>query len=129
MIEGVPRRLSKPRPAQGARLLALRHAAGLSQTELAHELGVPQSNIALWERSEKPPRSDILPKMALVLGVKITDLLENDEKKTVRPAGRLQEIVTDLRKLPRRNQERILDVVSALLEQSKTRDIKRKPTK
>ena len=31
----VPRKLSRPRPAQGARLVALRNAAALSQAELA----------------------------------------------------------------------------------------------
>ena len=28
-----------------------------------------------WERSEKPPRSEVLPKMAEALGVSVEDLL------------------------------------------------------
>jgi transcriptional regulator with XRE-family HTH domain len=38
-------------------------------------LGVPQANIAFWERSEKPSRSEVLPKMAEALGVSVEDLL------------------------------------------------------
>lgn len=116
----VPRKLSTPRPPQGARLLALRQAAGLSQMELAEALAVPQTTIALWERSEKPPRSDVLPKMAKALGVHVEALLIERAPEVaapVRPVGRLQAIFEELRKLPRRQQDRILDVVAALLEQ------------
>ncbi len=69
------RPIAKPRPAQGARLAALRKAAGLSQAELAKALGVPQSSIGFWETASKPPRSDILPKLAKALGVRVEDLL------------------------------------------------------
>lgn len=65
------RKLRKPRPTQGARLLALRNAAGLSQTELARLVGETQANISFWERTDKPPRSDVLPKLAKVLGVSL----------------------------------------------------------
>jgi DNA-binding XRE family transcriptional regulator len=75
---GVPRKPKStrgPRPRQGAHLLALHKAAGLTQSELAQFLGVPQGTIALWEWSDKPPRSDILPKMAKALGVRLEQLL------------------------------------------------------
>ena len=55
------------------RLAALRKDAGLSQYELARYVGVPQANIAFWERSEKPLRSDVLSKMAQALGVTLED--------------------------------------------------------
>ncbi len=45
-------------------MLALRKAAGLTQIELAKFLKVPQANIAFWEWSDKPPRSDLFPAMA-----------------------------------------------------------------
>ncbi len=117
----VPRKLSTPRPAQGAKLLALRQAAGLSQTVLAKTLSVPQTTIALWERSEKPPRSDVLPKMAKVLGVEVNDLIvsPSSDSKGTPPVGRLQTTIAELRQLPRRQQERILDVIAALVQQSK----------
>ena len=49
--------------------------AGLSQYELARYVGVPPANIVFSEHSEKPPRSEVLPKMAEALGVNVEDLL------------------------------------------------------
>ena len=71
------RKLTKSRPKQGARLAELRKAAGLSQYDLARKVGVPQPNIAFWELSAKPPRSDVLPKLARALGVTLDDLIED----------------------------------------------------
>lgn len=49
--------------------------------ELAEMLEVPQSNVAFWEQSEKPPRSDLLPKMADILGVEIVDSLNTNGRR------------------------------------------------
>jgi transcriptional regulator with XRE-family HTH domain len=119
---GMPRPRTKARPAQGKRIMELRKAAGLSQYELAEMLEVPQSNVAFWEQSEKPPRSDLLPKMAEVLGVGIGDLLNtNGGRVTVqrssRPPGKLRKVFDDVSRLPRRQQEHIVRVVSALVMQ------------
>lgn len=110
-----------PRPAQGARLLALRKAAGLTQTELADFLKVPQGNIAFWEWSEKPPRSDLLPKMAKALRVDVAELIvgELTEPLTKKPGpiGEVQRIFEEVRKLPRSQQRKIIETVDALVTQ------------
>ena len=107
---------------QGMRLPELRKDAGLSQYELARYVGVPQANIAFWERSEKPPRSEVLPKMAEALGVSVEDLLivggqKPLKKKAVksngRPAGKVREVFNRVSKLPRRQQDHIVNWVSA----------------
>jgi|JI10StandDraft_1071094.scaffolds.fasta_scaffold219221_2 transcriptional regulator with XRE-family HTH domain len=117
---GVPRKLAKPRPAQAQRLVALRQAAGLSQAELAQAVGESQANIAFWERSEKPPRSDVLPKLAQALGVRIDELIEGAKATTQRaPAGKVQHLFEEVRKLPRRKQDRVVEVLSALLKEYK----------
>ncbi len=59
----------------GVHLVELRKAAGLSQNQLADKLGVPQSNISFWEQWEKPPRGEVLPKLAEALGVSMDELL------------------------------------------------------
>jgi transcriptional regulator with XRE-family HTH domain len=121
---GMARKLSKPRPPQAARLVALRKAAGLSQAELARLVGEPQANIAFWERTEKPPRSDVLPKLATVLGVRIEELLDADvprPPKPGRPVGKAQKIFNEVSKLPRRQQDKVLEVVSAMVHQYKQR--------
>ncbi|MGH9931726.1 MAG: helix-turn-helix domain-containing protein [Pyrinomonadaceae bacterium] len=118
----MPRKSTKTRPPQGMRLAELRKAAGLSQYELARYVGISQANIAFWERSEKPPRSDVLPKMAEALGVSVEHLLIVDAEKTAsrkaiksngRPAGKVREIFDRVTKLPRRQQEHIVNWVSA----------------
>lgn len=81
-------------------------------------MGVPQANIAFWERSEKPPRSDVLPKMAQALGFSVEDLLIlSDEKplrkkaakSNTRPVGKVREVFDRVSKLPRRQQEHIVN--------------------
>lgn len=115
------RPLTKPRAKQGAKLLKLRLEAGISQSELAEIIGEPQQNVAYWERSEKPPRSDVLPKIAKALGVKIEDILdtENEVPKRHGPTGRLQTIFDEVSRLPRRQQQKIIEFVSAVVAQYK----------
>lgn len=116
----VPRKLRHPRPKQGQRLVSLRQAAGFSQAELARLVGESQANIALWERSDKPPRSDVLPGLAQALGVRIQDLIEAAGPAAVRaPGGKVQQLFDEVRRLPRRKQERVVEVVSALLKEYK----------
>jgi len=117
------RKLQRQRPKQGARLAALRRAAGLTQTELAQLVGETQQNMAYWEASERPPRSDVLPKLAKVLGVKIEQILEGELPETRRagPVGKAQKIFEEVSTLPRKQQERIVETVSALVEQYKRR--------
>lgn len=119
-------RLQKPRPKQGAHLLALRKRAGLTQVELAAAAGVPQTTIALWERSDIPPRSDALPKLAKALGVKLEHLLAdtNAEEPLANrpgPVGEVQRAFEEVRKLPRNQQRKVIDTVIALVEQYKRR--------
>lgn len=119
-LRAVPRKLRHPRPKQGQRLVSLRQAAGLSQAELARLVGESQANISFWERCDKPPRSDVLPKLAEVLGVRIQDLIEAAGPAATRvPVGKVQQLFEEVRKLPRRKQERLVEVVSALLKEYK----------
>ena len=121
-LRPVPRKVRAdkgPRPAQGARLLALRRAAGLTQIELGKALGTPHANIAFWEWSEKPPRSDLLPLMAKVLGVHVEDILGSDSpgRRRAGPVGKLERVLEEARALPRRDQDLVVKFVSTLVEQ------------
>lgn len=57
-----------------------REKAGLTQQDLANELGVGQSTVAMWETQNSLPRTDKLPALAKILGCTIDDLLKGDEK-------------------------------------------------
>jgi transcriptional regulator with XRE-family HTH domain len=115
----MPRKSHKARPAQGARLTELRKAAGLTQVELAHLVGENQQNIAFWERSDKPPRSDVLPKMARVLGVTVEHLLGISPiaERRPGPVGKTQKIFEEVARLPRSQQDKIVEIVAALVDQ------------
>jgi len=107
---------TKPRGAFGQRLLALRQAAGLSQRQLASRLGVDQSNIAFWERWDKPPRGEVLPALAKALSVSVDELLGLAKpKRETPPSGKARHLFEAVSKLPRRQQQRILDTVQDML--------------
>lgn len=109
----------RERPAYGRHLTELREAAGLTQHQLAERLELPQSNIAFWERSDKPPRGEVLPKLALALNVSVDALLGVTPPKPKRQAakGRLQLVFESASKLPRRQQEKVAEFVEAFVNQ------------
>ncbi len=103
--------------------MSLRVNAGLNQEELAQKIGVLQQTIAFWEQSDKPPRSEVLPKLAEALGVKVEALLAPDEKivakknGVVGPKGRMRKLFEEASDLPRNQQDKIADVLSAFINQ------------
>jgi transcriptional regulator with XRE-family HTH domain len=109
----------RERPAYGQHLTGLREAAGLTQQQLAGKLGVHQSNIAFWERWDKPPRGEVLPKLAQALSVSVDVLLGVTPPKLKRQAakGRLQLVFESASKLPRRQQEKVAEFVEAFVNQ------------
>jgi transcriptional regulator with XRE-family HTH domain len=102
----------------------LRESAGLTQVQLAGKSGLPQSNITFWERSEKPPRGEVLVPLANALGVGVEVLLGAQTPKPKRPAakGRLQQVFEATGRLPRRRQETIIEVIQALLAQHREKN-------
>jgi transcriptional regulator with XRE-family HTH domain len=108
----------KERPPLGQRLTELREAAGLTQVQLAERVAVHPSNIGFWELTGTPPRGEVLPKLADALGVSVDVLLGVAPPKPKRQAakGRLQLVFESAAKLPRRQQEKIVEVVEAMVE-------------
>jgi transcriptional regulator with XRE-family HTH domain len=108
--------------ASASRLKAIREAAGLSQRELARQIGADHSNIRYWETTGKIPRSDVLAPMAKALGVTVEELLGQPRpKKVLAPGGRLGRVVETISRLPRRQQDKIVDVIETFVagQQSK----------
>lgn len=95
-----------------SRLKAFREAAGISQRELARQIGQDQSNVRYWENSGNLPRSDVLLPMAKALGVTVEELLgEPRPKRVVTPAGKMRQLFDAASKLPRSQQEKILAIL------------------
>lgn len=121
---GMSRKSTRHRPKQGAYLAALRQAAGLTQAELADAVGEPQPNIAFWEFSDKPPRSDVLPALATALGVTVEALLSPSARPTSTvpkrgPKGKLLRAFEAAASLPKRQQQLVEQFVSTLVAQRK----------
>ena len=104
------------RPPLAVRIATLRKDAGLSQVELAKRIATSSSNVAFWEQTGTPPRGEILPALARELGVSVDELLGVTPQKPAIAKGRLQEAFHAAAKLPRRQQQKIVEVVEALLK-------------
>lgn len=57
-----------------------REQLGLTQAELAKEMGVDQSAVCLWETGKTLPRAKLLPKLAEILKCSVDDLVNNNTK-------------------------------------------------
>lgn len=106
----------------GERLAELRKAAGLSQRRLAQLLGVHNSDISFWEHSNKPPRSELLSKLAEILDVSVVELLDTTPveemiKRKGGPTGKLRRVFEKACQLPRHQQDKIVEVVTVFLSQ------------
>ena len=63
----------------GDRIRAARQARGLTQKELAKLCFTSQPSVAEWETNRRIPRTDTLQRIADVLRVKTSELLEEEE--------------------------------------------------
>lgn len=104
-------------PASFSALRALREKSGISQHELARQISERQSNVSFWELTGTLPRSDKLAAIALALGVTVDELLgEAKPKRAAAPGGKVRNVFEQVKKLPRRQQDKIIEVVAALLK-------------
>lgn len=74
------KRVSQPKLGQegalfGARLREMRIERGLTQPDLAGRVGTSASNISDLERGVKVPTLTTVARLAVVLGCKVTDLV------------------------------------------------------
>jgi len=99
-----------------SRLKAFREAAGISQRELARQIGERQSNIQFWETTGKIPRSDVLAPLAKALGVTVEELLGQPKPTRAQPAGgKLGQVFEAVARLPRRQQQKVIEMAEGFL--------------
>jgi len=100
--------------AIGARIKAARERAGYTQEDLAAELDMSPTHISVLERGLKTPKLETLVRIANTLHVS-TDMLLQDVA-TYASDGIASELSMAIAKLPRREQEKILNAIRALTE-------------
>ena len=104
--------------ATSSHLRQLREAAGISQRELARLVGERHSNVQFWESSDVLPRSNVLIPMAKALGVTVEELLgEHKPRRVVTPGGKARQLFEAVSRLPRRQQEKIFDILQPFISQ------------
>ena len=58
----------------------IRKLKKLTQEQLARDLGIRRSTVAMWETGKAMPRAALLPKLADILGCTVDELLRGGEK-------------------------------------------------
>jgi len=103
----------------GKRVATLRERRGMSQTQLAEAMGLTQGSVARWEKRSVAMPPEQMLQLAQVLGVSVRTLLgeEHLPKEPPGPTGRLRRVLQEVGQLPRRQQEKIVDVVEAFVKQ------------
>lgn len=71
----------------GTKLKELRAESGLTQKQLADQLGVSKSVVSFYERQERVPSPDVLHKLAYVFRVSSDYLLDLDKVKRLDLSG------------------------------------------
>jgi transcriptional regulator with XRE-family HTH domain len=103
----------------GARLHALREAAGLSQAHVANKLGIKQPSYAAWEHRTVALSHEQIQQLADILGVKAEDFFRAEEsaaKRGTGPAGKLRQVFERASKLSRTQQAKVAEFVEPFVE-------------
>lgn len=114
---------TKPTPAFGARLAALRQEREWTQAQLAEKLGVSVKAVTYYEREVSSPTTRTLARVAEAFGVEPSELLDaTSGKRAARkpgPASQLEQRIAALRELPRERQKVVLNVIDTFLRDAK----------
>ncbi|MCW5971683.1 MAG: helix-turn-helix transcriptional regulator, partial [Blastocatellales bacterium] len=101
----------------GARIAALRRNAGLSQAQLAEALDIPQRTLSFYEREAGDIPAGLVSQLARALDVSVEEVLGVPQAAAKKrgPKSQLEKQLEAVAELPRSQQQRILDVVQALI--------------
>jgi transcriptional regulator with XRE-family HTH domain len=102
----------------GARIAEARRRAGLTQVELAGRLGVTQQVVAAWERRNVALRAEQIKILAEALGTTADYLIgiAVTWRGTKGPSGKVRQVFEQVSKLPRRQQQKVVEFVEAFVQ-------------
>jgi transcriptional regulator with XRE-family HTH domain len=102
----------------GRRIAERRKALGLTQTDLAQQLGVAQQTMAHYEGGTARIAVAMLPTVSRVLGVAIEELLSEEKRSSGKRgrAAKLQQQIELLNRLPRAKQRFVIEMIDAALK-------------
>ena len=71
----------------GRKLKTLRKQAGLTQKQLATQLGITKSVVSFYELQTRSPSPDVLAKLSMIFNVSVDYLLGLDNRETIDVSG------------------------------------------
>jgi len=83
----------------GLRLKTLRKQAGLTQKQLAAQLGITKSVVSFYELQSRSPSPEVLAKLAQIFHVSADCLLGLDNRETIDVSGLDEKDISALRSL------------------------------
>ena len=104
------------------RSVALSRRKRLAQPKLAARMQTKREMIDYYERCSPNPTLDVIQKIAEALEVSVMELLGEEDatiptSKKAGPTGKVQQVFDDVAKLPRRQQDKVVEFVSAFVRQ------------
>jgi len=106
--------------AIGARIAQARKSQGLTQQQLADQLGIAQQTLANYEAGLVRFPASTLPLLGELLGLTPEELLGHDAKPKLKPgpASKLDQQIERIRQLPRATQQVLVKMLDGVLAQS-----------
>jgi transcriptional regulator with XRE-family HTH domain len=105
----------------GKKMRECRDAKGISQSELARQLGTNHSIIGKYERDEVKPTIDVVKKIANILDTTVGYLLGESEETNLLKDPSMLKRLNDINDLPEKDKDCILYTLDGLLRDAKTR--------
>lgn len=97
-------------------LKQLRENTGLGLREVARQLDVVHTKLHHWEKTGKITEPEAIVSLAAIYHVSVEEVLgQKKPKPNIAPNSKLSRLFSEVSKLPRRRQQRIVDVVEDML--------------
>lgn len=114
----MPKKTKEETMSFGARLAALRKAAGFTQQELANEVGTSRRMIAYYEGQTAHPPTTLLPAIATALRISTDELLGQAPVKRIAKSRdtRLERRLQQIERLDPTERRQIMQVIDAFIE-------------
>ena len=104
--------------ALGERITRLRKEQGITQVQLAEQLGVSQQTVTAYESGKRRVPISHLPRLAALLGTSIEELIGEVPRPAKRgPVPKLQRQIELIAALPKPHQRFVMQMLDTVLQQ------------
>ena len=100
----------------GKNIKELRKEKGLTQTELAREIGVTQGAIYFWEKEVNEPTAGFLVRLAKFFEISVDELLSFEPSRNEEIPSKNAELIALYNKLTTNQQNMILNIIKEMIK-------------